>query len=132
LRAPGYFSHIEQSSTIRAAAGRRTRMNISGILVVADTDHIDTVLAQLAALDGFEIAQCDRAGGRIVVVQEAPHVGAEVAGFSRIRALPHVLSADLVCHYFGDEPLAEPHSESVLASLTMPAPAAPQPPDDAP
>ena len=100
-------------------------MNLSGILVVADTDHIDAVLAQLAALDGVEIAQCDRAGGRIVLVQEAPHVGAEVAGFSRIRALPHVLSADLVCHYFGEEQLAEPQIESALASLDTGAPAAP-------
>ena len=100
-------------------------MNLSGILVVADTDHIDAVLAQLAALDGVEIAQCDRAGGRIVLVQEAPHVGAEVAGFSRIRALPHVLSADLVCHYFGDEPLAEPQIESALSSLAPPPAEAP-------
>ena len=100
-------------------------MNISGILVVADTARIDVVLAQLAALDGVEVGPCDRASGRIVIVQEAAHTDAEVAGFSRIRALPHVLSADLVCHYFGDEPLAEPRIESALASL------APQPPGDA-
>jgi nitrate reductase NapAB chaperone NapD len=103
-------------------------MNLSGILVVADTDHIDTVLAQLSALDGVEVGQCDRASGRIVVVQEAPGVGAEVAGFGRIRTLPHVISADLVCHYFGDEPSAEPQPESVLAALAMPATDAPQPP----
>jgi nitrate reductase NapAB chaperone NapD len=103
-------------------------MNLSGILVVADAVHVDEVLAQLAALDGVEVAQCDRAGGRIVVVQEAPHVGAEVAGFSHIRALPHVLSADLVCHYFGEEPVAEPQIESALASLSASTPAAPQPP----
>jgi nitrate reductase NapAB chaperone NapD len=107
-------------------------MNISGILVVADTDHIDAVLAQLAALEGIEVGQCDRASGRIVVVQEAPNVGAEVAGFGRIRALPHVLSAGLVCHYFGEEPLAEPQIESALASLATPAPLAPQPPAEAP
>ena len=100
-------------------------MNVSGILVVADLAHVDAVLAQLAALDGVEVDRCDLASGRIVVVQEAPDVGAEVAGFSRIRALPHVLSADLVCHYFGEEPLAEPQIASALASLATPAPAAP-------
>jgi len=103
-------------------------MNLSGILVVADAAHVDEVLARLAALDGVEVAQCDRASGRIVVVQEAPHVGAEVAGFGPIRALPHVLSADLVCHYFGDEPVAEPRIESALASLAASAPVASQPP----
>ena len=107
-------------------------MNVSGILVVADLAHVDAVLAQLAALDCVEVDRCDLASGRIVVVQEAPDVGAEVAGFGRIRALPHVLSADLVCHYFGEEPLAEPQIESALASLATPAPLAPQPPDEAP
>jgi nitrate reductase NapAB chaperone NapD len=101
-------------------------MNLSGILVVTDTDHIDSVLARLTALDGVEVDQCDRASGRIVVVQEATDVGGEVAGFSRIRALPHVLYADLVCHYFGDQPAAEPQIESALASLATPAPDTPQ------
>jgi nitrate reductase NapAB chaperone NapD len=100
-------------------------MNLSGILVVAAVEHVDTVLANLAALDGIEIHQCDRASGRIVIVQEAPDVGAEIAGFSRIRALPNVLSADLVCHYFGDSPATPPSTESVLASLSDPAPQAP-------
>lgn len=102
-------------------------MNISGILVVADGAHIDTVLAQLAALAGVEVRQHDRDSGRIVVVQGAPDVGAEIAGFGRIRALPNVLAADLVCHYFGDQPIAEPQLESALASLEAPAPAAPRP-----
>ncbi len=101
-------------------------MNISGILLVADTAHIDAVLEQLAALEGIEVSQHDRASGRIVVVQEAADVGAEVAGFSRIRALPHVLCADLICHYFGDQPAAEPQVESALASLATPAPDTPQ------
>jgi nitrate reductase NapAB chaperone NapD len=101
-------------------------MNISGILILADTDHIDTVLAQLTGLDGVEVDQCDRASGRIVVVQEAPDVGGEVAGFGRIRALPHVLTADLVCHYFGDQLAIEPQIETALASLAMPAPDTPQ------
>jgi nitrate reductase NapAB chaperone NapD len=96
-------------------------MNVSGILVVADTEQLDAVLAQLTAIEGVEVRQFDRASGRIVVVQEAPDTGAEVAGFSRIRALPHVLAADLVCHYFGDEPVVAPQVESALAFLAAPA-----------
>lgn len=113
---------------VQAAADavcRRNKMNISGILVVADAEHIDAVLAQLEALEGVEVDQCDRASGRIVVVQEAPDVGAEVAGFGRIRTLKHVWSAGLVCHYFGDELEAEPPTECPLPSPAAPTPGAP-------
>lgn len=96
-------------------------MNLSGILVVADAARIDVVLADLAALEGVEVHAADRASGRIVVVQEAPDVDAEVAGFMRIRTLPHVLAADLVCHYFGEQDAAEPNIESALAALAAPA-----------
>lgn len=81
-------------------------MNLSGILVTADPAALPTVLASLAALPGIEVRDVDSAMGRIVVVQEAADVGAEVDGFTRIRALPHVINADLVCHYF-DESAAE-------------------------
>ncbi len=77
-------------------------LNLSGILVTASPGHVDTVAAALAALPGVEVTQCDAASGRIVVVHEAADVGAEVAGFGRIRALAHVVSADLVCHVFDD------------------------------
>jgi nitrate reductase NapAB chaperone NapD len=99
-------------------------MNISGILVIASPTDIDAVLEQLASMDGVEVHLVDRTGGRIVVVQEGSDVGAEVAGFSRIRALKHVLCADLVCHYFGDTPDDEPHTEAALASLAVPMPGA--------
>lgn len=61
------------------------------------------MLEQLGGLPGVEVAQSDAATGRIVVVQEAPDIGAEVAAFGRIRALPHVINVDLVCHCLGDE-----------------------------
>jgi nitrate reductase NapAB chaperone NapD len=77
-------------------------MNLSGILVTAEPAALASVLADLAALPGVEVSQCDASLGRIVIIQEATDVGAEVAGFSRIRSLPNVINADLVCHYFGD------------------------------
>ncbi len=95
-------------------------MNLSGILVVAAVEHIDKVLAQLRELSGVEVHEVDHAGGRIVVVQEAQDVDAEVAGFMRIRTLPHVLAADLVCHYFGEQAAAEPNNDSALAALAAP------------
>lgn len=77
-------------------------MNLSGILVTAEVAALPNVLASLATLPGVEVRDFDAALGRIVVVQEAPDVGAEVDGFTRIRALPHVVNADLVCHYFDE------------------------------
>jgi nitrate reductase NapAB chaperone NapD len=91
-------------------------VNLSGILVTADPAHLGTVVAALADLPGLEVRAHQAEQGRIVVVQEAPDVGAEVDGFLRIRALPHVLSADLVCHYFDDEPsIADPAVPGVAA-----------------
>ena len=78
-------------------------MNLSGVLVTAVPDQLAEVASALAALPGIEVRQTDAASGRIVVVQEAAEIGAEVDSFMRIRALPHVLNVDLVCHYFGDE-----------------------------
>jgi len=77
-------------------------MNLSGILVTAEPAALPTVLASLATLPGIEVHEVDAVRGRIVVVQEACDVGAEMDGFTRIRALPHVINADLVCHYFDD------------------------------
>jgi nitrate reductase NapD len=86
-------------------------MNLSGILVTADPAALHSVLGCLATLPGVEVRDVDAASGRIVVVQEAADVGAEVDGFSRIRALPNVINADLVCHYFDDaDAQAEPAS----------------------
>jgi periplasmic nitrate reductase NapD len=63
-------------------------------------EHVAQVAQSLSALPGVEVCQSDLASGKLVVIQEAPSVGAEVEGFKRIRALPHVIAADLVQHYF--------------------------------
>ena len=84
-------------------------MNLSGILVTADPSSLPTVLQGLAALPGVEVRQVDAEKGRIVVVQEAGDVDAEMGGFMHIRSMPGVINVDLVCHYFGDEdPAADP------------------------
>lgn len=75
-------------------------MNLSAIAVTAQPQWVDAVAQSLAALEGVEVFHTDAASGKLVVVQEAASVSAEVEGFKRIRALPHVLAADLVQHYF--------------------------------
>ncbi|GIL05899.1 nitrate reductase formation protein NapD [Betaproteobacteria bacterium PRO7] len=92
-------------------------MNFSGIVVSADPSHFDAVVAALEAVPGIEVHHCDRISARLIVVQEAADVHAEVEGFRRIRALPHVLGADLVYHYFGDQTDAEPDLAALLARL---------------
>lgn len=81
-------------------------MNLSGIVVTTTPAHLRRVAAALADLPGVEVHQTDEASARIVVVQEARDVGAEIEGLQRIQALPHVVSAGLVYHYFED-PTAE-------------------------
>ncbi len=73
-------------------------MNLSGILLTAEPAGLQDVLARLATVPGAEVAQAGATSGRIVVVQEAADVGAELLAFARLRSLPHVINADLVCH----------------------------------
>lgn len=78
-------------------------MNLSGILVVAKTDCLSQVVAGLEALDGVEVHQVDPDSGRIVAVQEAGDIRAEMAGLKRIKTLPHVIMAEMVYHYIADD-----------------------------
>ncbi len=78
-------------------------MNISGIAVTTRPEWVESVGRSLAALEGVEVHATDVGSGKLVVTLEAPTVSAEIEGFKRIRALPHVLAADLVQHYFEDD-----------------------------
>jgi nitrate reductase cytochrome c-type subunit len=85
-------------------------VNISGILVVAPVDRVDTVIEALEALPGVDVHHIDRPTGRIVVTQEAPTVHDEVEGLKRIKAVPHVVLAEMVHHHLADD-------EEVLAAI---------------
>jgi nitrate reductase NapD len=78
-------------------------MNLSGILVVAKPGWQAEVVGALNALEGVEVHQVDEASGRIIAVQEAPDIHAEIEGVKRIKALPHVVMAEMVNHYIGDD-----------------------------
>ncbi len=95
-------------------------MNLSGILVVTRPQRLEALVSTLNALPGVAVHHSDPQTGRIVVVQEADSVDAEVAGLRRIQSLPGVALAEMVYHYFGDdvqlrEPEADP--ETVCARL---------------
>jgi len=75
-------------------------MNLSGIAVTTRPEWVEQVANALSEIEGVEVFQTDVASGKLVLVQEAASVGAEVEGFKRIRALPHVMAVDLVQHYF--------------------------------
>ena len=78
-------------------------MNLSGILVEAKPEWLDEVVRQLNALEGVEVHQVDTPGGRIVAVQEAADIHAEIEALKRIKALPHVILAEMVYHYIADD-----------------------------
>lgn len=81
-------------------------MNLSGILVVAKPEWLAEVVAGLEALPGAEVHQTDPHSGRIVVVQEADDIRAEVEALKRIKALPHVVLAEMVYHYIAEDDTA--------------------------
>jgi nitrate reductase NapD len=78
-------------------------MNISGILVVTPADRIQETMAALSALPGVDVHHTEPETGRIVVTQEADSVHAEVDGLKRIKALPHIILAEMVHHHFEDD-----------------------------
>jgi nitrate reductase NapD len=78
-------------------------MNLSGILVVVPPERLDACIADLETLPGVEVHHTDPATGRLIVVQEAADVDAEMAGLTAIKARPHVRAAEMVYHYFATE-----------------------------
>lgn len=78
-------------------------MNISGIVVQAAREHLDSVLDAVGALPGVEIHHVERDAGRAVATIEAEDTEAEMVMLKTIQDLPHVAMAELVYHYFEDE-----------------------------
>jgi periplasmic nitrate reductase NapD len=78
-------------------------MNVSGILVVVLPEHVAASIETLGHLNRVEVHHCDMEAGRIVVTQEAETIQAEVDGLKRIKALPHVILAEMVYHCFEED-----------------------------
>lgn len=75
---------------------------LSGIVVTTTAERLTDVAHALNTLPGVEVRQTDAASARLIVVQEAACVDDEVAGMKRICALPGVVDASLVVHFFDD------------------------------
>jgi nitrate reductase NapD len=78
-------------------------MNISGILVVTAPEHTGNTVETLQGLPGIDVHHVDAATGRIVITQEAETISAEVDGLRRIRALPHIILAEMSYHNFEED-----------------------------
>lgn len=78
-------------------------MNLSAILVLLRQDRFDEGVAMLDAQPGIEVHHGEPATGRVILVQEAASVNDEVDGLKAIKALPGVILAELVYHYFEDD-----------------------------
>jgi len=79
-------------------------MNYSGIVVVCRPEDVPAVADRLADLPGVEVHYREQVQGKIVVVQEAETVDAEMDGIKRIKRLPGVILADMMYHYFEEDP----------------------------
>jgi len=90
-------------------------MNLSGILVVADHNRQTEVISALDALPGVSVHHVDESGRRLIAVQEAEDINAEVEGLRRIKALPHVVMAEMVYHYIAEDDAVYPELPPDLA-----------------
>jgi nitrate reductase NapD len=90
-------------------------MNLSGILVVAEQGRQAEVIAALNALSGVAVHHVDAPTGRLIVVQEAEDIHAEVEGLRRIKATPHVVMAEMVYHYIAEDAADYPELPPELA-----------------
>ncbi len=77
-------------------------MNYSGIALGAVPEHEAQVRAAIDDLGWAEVHGSD-GRGRMVVVIEGASTDEELERLQALRRLPHVLSAEMVIHYFEDE-----------------------------
>jgi len=77
--------------------------NISGILVATTPDHYLDVERELNTLEGIEVHITHTDSCRIIITQEAPQIGDEIASLRRIKEIPGVTMAEMVYHYVGEE-----------------------------
>ena len=78
-------------------------MNISGILVITPPEETTNTCERLAALEGVDVHFVEEQTGRIVITQEAESIKDEVDGLKRIRALPHIILAEMSYHNFEED-----------------------------
>ncbi len=93
-------------------------MNLSGIFVNTLPADLESVIAAINALEWAEAHHWDDRG-RIIATIEAAGSDAAIDRLKTIKALPHVLLAEMVVHYFGEEGQEKPvpHPEAAVEYL---------------
>lgn len=86
-------------------------MNISAILVTTRPNNTNHMIETLNQLSGVEVYQNDPSTGKIIVIQEAESIHDEVDGLKKIKSLSGIVLAEMVEHYFGDDPNQYPSSD---------------------
>ena len=76
-------------------------MNISGVLVKARPENIDSIELALAGMKGVEV-HGNNADGRIVVTVEQHDANQLSDTLMQIQQVPGVLSANMIYHHFED------------------------------
>jgi len=80
-------------------------MPISGVLIVCQPERIQEVRT---AVDRLDWADAHHSGddGRLVVTVDAASTDESMGRLLELKAIPHVIMAELVEHYVGDENLS--------------------------
>ena len=91
-------------------------MSVSGILLIAAPAQGVAVCRALVALPWAEVHQQDDAG-RMIVTVEAADSDQGLERLKALKALPGVLSAELVIHCFEDERAEPPRPAAAMDAL---------------
>jgi nitrate reductase NapAB chaperone NapD len=79
-----------------------SRVHFSGLLILTKPGSVQTCADELSSCAGFDVYAVDADTGRIVAVLETETVEEQESGLRWAQTRPHVISAELVYHYFGD------------------------------
>jgi len=78
-------------------------MNLSAILIVTTPERVEACIAMLDSLPGVSVHHSDPVSARIMAIQEAETIAAEVEGLKRIKALDDIVMAEMIYHYFEED-----------------------------
>ena len=92
-------------------------MNLSSILVYTSPSNLEDLKSTLCALPGIEVHHQCLDTGRLILIQEASDDKTEMDGLRRIKALPHVMAAEMFYHYVDEGSVlpAAPENEEALS-----------------
>lgn len=78
-------------------------MNVSGVVVTASPENVESVEEVLNTMDGVEVCESFKKDGKIIVVMEDEDTGKEVKKFKEIHNVPGVITVSMAYHHFEDE-----------------------------